>query len=431
MTFRRNILIVDDESAILEFLKDGLSSYQDRFNVYTASSAEEALRIMDAHRIALLTTDIRMPKMDGFELIRLASTKNPDIRFIVMTAYGSDEIFEKAMEYGAVDYIKKPFDFDRFAQKMFRALEPVQGFKASSFHGFHLTDALQLLHMVRKSQTIRVRTEFGDECLIHVKDGEVVHAELADLQGVEAFYRIIGLEGGEIDSLPLPKDIPTTISRSLAALILEGMRLKDERKAVDMDWRQERQLATEAVSSGEKTIPAGDREPATSRTFGVEPEQSRGAGVKTADTVISLQQNSDGKTDPKANAEEPEEPCMESRKDKLVEMLKGLQVNTPEVEASAVVSLDGFIIAAELPENVEEDRLAAMSTAMLILGERTAEELNKGKLDKVFVKCDDGYVVLMSAGKEAVLSVMARKDAKLGLLFLDMKRAAENIGALF
>jgi len=174
MAFKRNILIVDDESAILDFLRDGLSSYLDRFNVYTASSGDEALRIMDGHRITLLITDIRMPIMDGFELIRDAKAKNPDTRFIVMTAYGSDEIFEKSMEYGAIDYIKKPFDFDLFSRKMFRALEPAKGFRASSFHGFHLTDALQLVHMVRKSQTIRVKTEFGDECWIHLKDGEVV-----------------------------------------------------------------------------------------------------------------------------------------------------------------------------------------------------------------------------------------------------------------
>jgi hypothetical protein len=143
-------------------------------------------------------------------------------------------------------------------------------------------------------------------------------------------------------------------------------------------------------------------------------------------------QNSGGKTDPgEENAGEPEEPCMASRTENVVKMLKALQASTPEVEASAVVSLDGFIIAAELPENVEEDRMAAMSAAMLILGERTAEELKKGKLDQVFIKGDDGYVVLMRAGKEAALSVMARKDAKLGLLLLDMKRTAESIGTLF
>jgi CheY-like chemotaxis protein len=313
MAFKRNILIVDDESAILDFLRDGLSSYQDRFNVYTASSGDEALRIMDGHRITLLITDIRMPIMDGFELIRDAKAKNPDTRFIVMTAYGSDEIFEKSMEYGAIDYLKKPFEFDRFAKKMFRALEPAKGFRASSFHGFHLTDALQLVHMVRKSQTIRVKTEFGDECWIHLRDGEVVHAELEDLQGEEAFYRIIGLDGGEIDSLPLSNDIPTTISRSLAALILEGMRLKDERDAVKKGERKERKIVPEASTSGEKIIPASDDIPLGSQTPGATPEQDHGDELRTADVVISWEQTSSGKENPAEN--ESEEPSSLADKD--------------------------------------------------------------------------------------------------------------------
>lgn len=122
---------------------------------------------------------------------------------------------------------------------------------------------------------------------------------------------------------------------------------------------------------------------------------------------------------------------MATRTENVVKMLKDLQASTPDVEASAVVSLDGLIIASALPADVEEDRMAAMSAAMLSLGERTSEELQKGKLNQVFIKGDDGYVVLMSAGEEAVLSVMARKDAKLGLLFLDMGRTAETIGTLF
>jgi predicted regulator of Ras-like GTPase activity (Roadblock/LC7/MglB family) len=122
---------------------------------------------------------------------------------------------------------------------------------------------------------------------------------------------------------------------------------------------------------------------------------------------------------------------MATRTETVVKTLKDLQASTPDIEASAVVSLDGLIIASALPADVEEDRMAAMSAAMLSLGERTSEELKKGKLNQVFIKGDDGYVVLMNAGTEAVLSVMARKNAKLGLLFLDMKRTAEQIGMLF
>ena len=118
---------------------------------------------------------------------------------------------------------------------------------------------------------------------------------------------------------------------------------------------------------------------------------------------------------------------MASRIEKLTEMLKNLGSTSPDIEASAVVSTDGLVIASALPKDVEEDRVAAMSAAMLSLGERTSKELMKGSLEEVFVKGQNGYILLMGAGEEAVLTALAKKDAKLGLVFLDMKRAAEEI----
>jgi hypothetical protein len=119
---------------------------------------------------------------------------------------------------------------------------------------------------------------------------------------------------------------------------------------------------------------------------------------------------------------------MASRTEKLTEMLKELSGTSPDIEASAIVSTDGLVIASALPKDVEEDRVAAMSAAMLSLGERTSKELMKGSLEEVFVKGQNGYILLLGAGEEAVLTALARKDAKLGLVFLDMKRAAEEIG---
>jgi predicted regulator of Ras-like GTPase activity (Roadblock/LC7/MglB family) len=114
----------------------------------------------------------------------------------------------------------------------------------------------------------------------------------------------------------------------------------------------------------------------------------------------------------------------------MVARLKDLQVSTPDVEASAVVSVDGLIIASALPADVEEDRVSAMSAAMLSLGERIAGELGRGTLDQVYVRGANGYVILSAVGEEAVLTVLARKDAKLGLVFLDMRRAAEDLSRL-
>jgi predicted regulator of Ras-like GTPase activity (Roadblock/LC7/MglB family) len=114
----------------------------------------------------------------------------------------------------------------------------------------------------------------------------------------------------------------------------------------------------------------------------------------------------------------------------MIDCLKDLQVSTPDIEASAVVSVDGLIMASSLPAGVEEDRVSAMSAAMLSLGERIATELGRGLLDQVYIRGESGYVFLMSVGEEAVLTVLARQQAKLGLLFLDMKRTAQELSKI-
>ena len=116
-----------------------------------------------------------------------------------------------------------------------------------------------------------------------------------------------------------------------------------------------------------------------------------------------------------------------SRSQQMVDRLRELQASSPDIEGSAIVSVDGLSIASALPHGVEEDRVSAMSAAMLSLGERIASELGRGLLDQVYIKGESGYVLLMSVGEEAVLTVLARAQAKLGLLFLDMRRAAEEL----
>jgi predicted regulator of Ras-like GTPase activity (Roadblock/LC7/MglB family) len=119
-----------------------------------------------------------------------------------------------------------------------------------------------------------------------------------------------------------------------------------------------------------------------------------------------------------------------SRTELMVTRLRDLQTGTPDIEASAVVSVDGLIMASALPSDVEEDRVSAMSAAMLSLGERIAGELGRGTLDQVYIRGNNGYVILMSVGEEAVLTALARADAKLGLIFLDMKRTTDDLSRL-
>ncbi|MDQ3982935.1 MAG: roadblock/LC7 domain-containing protein [Actinomycetota bacterium] len=101
-----------------------------------------------------------------------------------------------------------------------------------------------------------------------------------------------------------------------------------------------------------------------------------------------------------------------------------------EVEAAAVVSADGLPMASALPPHVEEDRLAAMSAALLTLGERAASELGKGALAQVFIEGPKGHVILMAAGPDSVLVSVTAHGAKVGLVLFEMRRIAERVAAV-
>jgi predicted regulator of Ras-like GTPase activity (Roadblock/LC7/MglB family) len=116
-----------------------------------------------------------------------------------------------------------------------------------------------------------------------------------------------------------------------------------------------------------------------------------------------------------------------SRAAQMVNRLRDLQATAPDIIASAVVTADGLSLASALPQDVEEERIAAMSAAMLSLGERIAAELQRGALEEVYIRGDQGMVLLTSVGRDAVLTALSRNEAKLGIIFLEMRRAAADL----
>ena len=121
----------------------------------------------------------------------------------------------------------------------------------------------------------------------------------------------------------------------------------------------------------------------------------------------------------------------QSTAEKLASVLKRLESSTPDIEATAVVGSDGLVMASRLPAEVEEDRVGAMSAAMLAIGERSAMELNRGNVQQVIIKGESGYIILIGTGSEGVLVTMTNEKIKLGLLLLELKRTAEELQAVF
>ena len=117
-----------------------------------------------------------------------------------------------------------------------------------------------------------------------------------------------------------------------------------------------------------------------------------------------------------------------TKSDQMSKVLKTLSTNTPDIEGAAVIDNDGLMIASALSQQLDEDSVAAMSAALLGLGERIVGELARGAFELVMIRGTDGFTILVRAGDGAVLAALATKTAKLGLIFLDITRAATEVG---
>jgi len=116
-----------------------------------------------------------------------------------------------------------------------------------------------------------------------------------------------------------------------------------------------------------------------------------------------------------------------SRVDNLNKVLRHTQSGSPDVEAAALISDDGLMIASALPNDMDETRVAGMSATLLSLGMRAATELRRGEVQEVIVRGEFGYAVMLSAGRGVLLLTLANEQAKLGLIFFDMREAVQQI----
>ncbi len=118
-----------------------------------------------------------------------------------------------------------------------------------------------------------------------------------------------------------------------------------------------------------------------------------------------------------------------TKAEKVDDILTNLQTDTPGIESAMLISMDdGLIISTTpLPTDIEEDVVSAMVATMLGMGERATDNLNKGELNKVLVEGQNGKILLISAGKEAVLAVITTQKARLGMIFLEARHATDKL----
>lgn len=223
----KKVLIVDDDQSFRQSLIDGFKPYESSFTITTAEDGVQACEILEKDTISLVLTDLKMPRMDGFELVAHLSSNFSDIPVIVMTAFGTPEMEDNLMEMGTFQYIEKPIDFTLLVDKILSGLEgPSQGY----ITGVSLSSFLQLLELDKKDCTLTIKAGSKSGTMFF-RDGELLDARHGAVVGSEAAYEIVSWKNVEISIDNKCSTAAKKIKESLGFILLEGSRRKDENDA--------------------------------------------------------------------------------------------------------------------------------------------------------------------------------------------------------
>jgi CheY-like chemotaxis protein len=229
----RNVLIVDDEKALIQSIESGFEPYRDRFTVITAENGRRAVEILESHPIDLVVTDLRMPVMDGLELLAYMNSNFPNVPASVITAFRTAGTERMLRSLGVLSLLDKPVAFDDLVRCVEDGLKHVA--RGGSLMGVSVGAFLQLVEMERKTCLLDVIGRGGERGEFHFVDGSPIDAVCGDLKGEEAACTMIGWDNVRLRLRELPDVFigPRKIEARLMKLLMEGLRRKDEARSLN------------------------------------------------------------------------------------------------------------------------------------------------------------------------------------------------------
>jgi len=223
----KKVLIVDDEETLTWSMAKSLSKDRDKYEVIIANNGKEALSQLKDNKIDLVISDIRMPDINGLDLLVKIKKDYPDTKVIIMTAYGSSDVQKEANRRGSLYYVEKPFEISDIRKIIIDLIGKKKGFQGKVF-GLQLTDIIQI-NCLSRVTTALTFTKDSEKGVIYLNEGEIVHAECGEEQGTDAFYKIMGWQEGEfVSNIGIVSPLQT-IHQSWEHLLVEAMRKSDDR----------------------------------------------------------------------------------------------------------------------------------------------------------------------------------------------------------
>jgi len=447
----KKVLIVDDEKSLLLSIRAGFEAYNDRFQLFTAEDGKKAVKVLESNVIDLVVTDIRMPEMDGFELLVYMNTRFPAIPVLVMSAYGTREIQGKFESIGIIGFLDKPVDFDGLLKGIEEGLK--QTSQAGTMTGFSVGSFLQLIEMEEKTCLLEVSAR-GKKGLFYFDRGVLFDAVSGRLIGEEAAIEMIMWNQVSLSFKSLPdKKIMRRINSDLMPIMMEASRRKDEKLhenelgAFDEDLGEELKFLEADLGSlkadGNLSIlhePQKNDEPEW-----LTPECPGMSLLLTAqsdDVFESLLPEIDQHNIEKQPVQRNQvidsllpETVHHITDYQPVKLLTDLlRKMASEMHGAMMVSLmdiDGITIAEYNPAQVPSDVFAAKFAMIIGIIEKTLKEFERvGDLKETIFQTTEAWIVCRFVASGFYLGLMVNQETTLGNIRLVLGKYIENIRQL-
>ena len=230
MDARHKILLVDDDPALLELYCELLKQLPSRPEISSTTSGTRAMAMLEAEPYRLLICDLKMPKVDGLQVLSIVRRKYPQLRTVAMTSVVDEQFRSRVYALGVDLFWHKPAT-ERETQMFLECLESLLGHEGEGgFRGLQsksLVDIIQMECLSQSSALLRI-TNGPQTGNIWIQDGELIDAEAADLQGEPAFQKILSWRNGTFETMPADPNRTRTIFKPYNGLLLETAQAFDE-----------------------------------------------------------------------------------------------------------------------------------------------------------------------------------------------------------
>ncbi|MBN1350257.1 response regulator [candidate division KSB1 bacterium] len=221
VSIHKKILIVDDEEDLTWSIARSLTKDCKLFEIFCVNAGDKALEFLSKTSVDLVITDVRMPGINGLDLVLEVRKRYPSIKIIVMTAYGTPEIEEQADKRGAYHYIEKPFDIKNLKRLVYTNLiEPFEHFEGHLMN-IRLRDVLSLYCISQNTAALNI-SNGADKGVVYFKGGEIVHAKCCNLSGEPALRFMLNWKKGSFKTSLGSFPVQQTISRDWQNLLMQS-----------------------------------------------------------------------------------------------------------------------------------------------------------------------------------------------------------------